>query len=143
MSSMSQPFLESLAVRTKCLTLSRGRLLLDLDGGLHFDPQNDENELQERAEMFVSRGVAFARLGLWTEAIGRWRKAIELNPQSSDARNNLAVAYELQGNLELATAEYERALAVETANVYIEQNFQLLQQAMTVKKRKEENYKTF
>lgn len=93
--------------------------------------------------MFVSRGVAFARLGLWTEAIRRWCKAIELNPQSSDARNNLAVAYELQGKTELATAEYERALSVGTANVYIEQNYRLLQQAITVKGRKEDHSKTF
>ena len=138
MSSMRQPFLESLAVRTKCLTLSRGRLLLDLEGCLQ-----DEVRVHQRAEMLDSRGVAFARLGLWTEAIGRWRKAIELNPQSSDARNNLAVAYELQGKIELATAEYERALAAKAANVYIEQNYQLLQQAMTVKGRKEEPDKTF
>ena len=60
-----------------------------------------------------------------------------------DARNNLAVAYGLQGKMTLATAEYERALAMEAGHVYTEQNYQLHQQAMIVKERKEEPSKTF
>ena len=139
---MSRLLLESLAARTRCLTLCGGRLLLDLDGCLLPFPQA-EIKVRRRAGSLVSRGVAFARLGLWEEATRRWRKAIALNPQSSDARNNLAVAYELSGKHTWAAGEYERALAVESTNVYIEQNYQLHQEAMTIQGRKEERKETF
>lgn len=142
MTSMSQLLIESLAVRTMCLTLCGGRLLLDLEGCLLPYPPA-EVKLRRRAGSLVSRGVAFARLGLWADAIRRWRKAIALNPESSDARNNLAVAYELSGKHSWATGEYERALAVEATNIYIEQNYQLHQEAMTIQGRKEEPKETF
>lgn len=50
---------------------------------------------------------------------------MELDLLNSDARNNLAVAYELEGDMASARAQYERALALEHNHVYIRHNHEL------------------
>ena len=82
-------------------------------------------------------GIEVARQGLWREAIFRWEKAVELDPDNASARNNLAVAYEQDGQFELAEQEYERALDLDTDNMYIRQNYELFREAYEKRKRKE------
>jgi Flp pilus assembly protein TadD len=76
-----------------------------------------------------------AQLGLWKEAMYRWSKAVELDPESARARNNLAVAYEQMGEFDQANQEYERALELEPNNIYIRQNYELFREAYERKKR--------
>ncbi len=76
-----------------------------------------------------------AQLGLWKEAVYRWTKAVELDPQNASARNNLAVAYEQTGEFDQANQEYERALELEPNNMYIRQNYELFREAYERKKR--------
>ena len=54
-----------------------------------------------------------AQRGLWREAIYRWERAIELDPTYAAAFNNLAVAYEHEGQLDKARQTYEKAIAIE------------------------------
>lgn len=69
-------------------------------------------------------GVKAAQIGLWEEAIFRWEKAIENNPDSAAAYNNLAVAYEAKGNLEKAKQSYEKALEIQPGNDLIKDNYE-------------------
>ena len=73
------------------------------------------------------------------------RPALEVNlragaPDSVIARNrnNLAVAYEQDGEFDLAEQEYKRALDLDSDNVYIRQNYELFREAYEKRKRKEE-----
>jgi tetratricopeptide (TPR) repeat protein/SAM-dependent methyltransferase len=50
--------------------------------------------------------------GKFDEAIARYQRALELDPDYADACNNLANAYQMQGKLEDAIACYERALVL-------------------------------
>jgi len=93
----------------------------------------DEREDESREQ--VAFGIDVARRGLWREAIYRWEKAVELDPQNASARNNLAVAYEQSGEFDLANEEYERALEIDTNNLYIRQNYELFREAYERKKR--------
>src|SRR5260221_12318418 len=68
-------------------------------------------------------GVDMARMNLWREAMFRFRKAVEMNPQSPMAHNNLAVAYEAQGDFEDARREYLEALRLDRSNDYIKKNY--------------------
>jgi Flp pilus assembly protein TadD len=77
----------------------------------------------------VEFGIEVARSGLWREAIFRWQKAVELDPENAAARNNLAVAYEQEGEFQLADREYQRALRLDAGNVYIRQNYELFREA--------------
>lgn len=73
-------------------------------------------------------GIDVAQRGLWREAIYRWERAVELDPTYAAAFNNLAVAYEHEGQLDKARQAYEKALALEPANVQIRQNYDLFKE---------------
>ncbi len=68
-------------------------------------------------------GVQMARMNLWREALFRFRRAVEINPQDAMARNNLAVAYEANGDFEKARKEYLEALKLDRSNQYIQKNY--------------------
>lgn len=76
----------------------------------------------------VDFGVQVAQRGLWREAIYRWERATQLDPTYAAAFNNLAVAYEQDGQLDKARAAYEKALALEPNNQLIKQNFDLFKE---------------
>ena len=93
----------------------------------------DEGETESREQ--VAFGIEVARMGLWQEASYRWEKAVELDPTNPSARNNLAVAYEQSGEFDLANEAYERALELDSDNLYIRQNYELFREAYERKKR--------
>src|SRR6516162_692991 len=76
----------------------------------------------------VEFGINVAQRGLWREAIYRWEKAVELDPTYAAAFNDLAVAYEHEGQLDKARKAYEKALALEPNNTQIRQNYDLFKE---------------
>ena len=81
-----------------------------------------------QAKEQVEFGVQVAQRGLWREAIYRWERATQLDPTYAAAFNNLAVAYEQEGQLDKARAAYEKAVALEPNNSLIKQNFDLFKE---------------
>jgi Tfp pilus assembly protein PilF len=80
------------------------------------------------AKKQVEFGVNVAQRGLWREAIYRWERAVQLDPTYAAAQNNLAIAYEHEGDLEKARAAYEKALALDPNNAFIKQNYELFKE---------------
>lgn len=80
------------------------------------------------AKAEVDFGVNVAERGLWREAIYRWEKAVELDPNYAAAYNDLAVAYEHEGDLAKAKNAYERALKIDPNNIQIRQNYELFKE---------------
>lgn len=80
------------------------------------------------AKSQVAFGIDVAQRGLWREAIYRWERAIQIDPTYAAALNNLAVAYEHEGQLEKARDAYEKALAIEPDNLQIRQNYELFKE---------------
>ena len=76
----------------------------------------------------VDFGINVAQRGLWREAIYRWEKATELDPNYAAAFNDLAIAYEHEGQLEKARKAYERALELDQNNTQIRQNYELFKE---------------
>ena len=68
-------------------------------------------------------GVQMAKMNLWREAMFRFRRAVEINPSDAMAHNNLAVAYEANGDFENARKEYLEALKLDRTNQYIQKNY--------------------
>ena len=64
-----------------------------------------------------------ARMNLWREALFRFHRAVEINPSDAMARNNLAVAYEANGDFDNARKEYLEALKLDRSNQYIQKNY--------------------
>jgi Tfp pilus assembly protein PilF len=76
----------------------------------------------------VAFGIDVAQRGLWREAIYRWQKAVEIDPTYSAAYNDLAVAYEHEGQLDKARQSYEKALEIDPTNTQIKQNYELFKE---------------
>src|SRR6185295_215186 len=76
----------------------------------------------------VEFGINVAQRGLWREAIYRWEKAVEIDPTYAAAFNDLAIAYEHEGQLEKARKAYEKALEIEPNNTQIRQNYELFKE---------------
>jgi tetratricopeptide (TPR) repeat protein len=80
------------------------------------------------AQKLVKFGIEVARYNLWREAAIRFERATDIDPDYAAAWNNLAIAYEHQGELPKALRAYERALKLDSGNQYIKQNYELFRE---------------
>jgi Flp pilus assembly protein TadD len=85
-------------------------------------------DARDDAKKQIEFGIAVAQRGLWREAIYRWERAAQIDPTYAAAHNNLAIAYEHEGDLEKARAAYEKAVELEPNNTYIKQNYELFKE---------------
>jgi Tfp pilus assembly protein PilF len=83
---------------------------------------------RREAEAQVAFGIDVAQRGLWREAIYRWERAVEIDPTYAAAHNDLAIAYEHEGQLDKARRAYEKALELEPSNQHIRQNYELFKE---------------
>jgi Flp pilus assembly protein TadD len=67
--------------------------------------------------------VRMAKMNLWREAMFRFKRAVEIEPANAMAHNNLAVAYEANGQFDDAAREYREALRLDRSNEYIQKNY--------------------
>jgi tetratricopeptide (TPR) repeat protein len=84
----------------------------------------DRGKSKEQVEF----GIKVAQNNLWNEALYRWQKATELDPNYAAAWNNLAIAYEHEGKFDDAKKAYEKALQLEPKNLMIRQNYDLFKE---------------
>ena len=80
------------------------------------------------AKKQVEFGITVAQRGLWREAIYRWERASQIDPSYAPAHNNLAIAYEHDGDLAKARAAYERALDLEPGHALINKTYELFRE---------------
>jgi Flp pilus assembly protein TadD len=106
-------------MRTRVVTIL---LLLGATAGpLAADARSD-------AKKQVEFGITVAQRGLWREAIYRWERAVQIDPKYAEALNDLAIAYEHEGDLDKARVAYEKALELEPNNALIKQNYELFKE---------------
>src|SRR3989454_7591475 len=104
-----------------CTVLAAFALILAVAGPLEADPRSD-------AKAQVEFGINVAQRGLWREAIYRWEKATQIDPTYVAAFNDLAIAYEHEGQLDKARKAYERALELDPNNSQVRQNYELFKE---------------
>jgi Flp pilus assembly protein TadD len=90
----------------------------------------------EASEKQVRFGIEVAQQGMWGEALFRFQKAVEVDPDNPSALNNLGVALEQMGRFEEARESYERALELKPDDLYIQQNYDLFREADDKRNRK-------
>ena len=71
----------------------------------------------------ISFGAQMAKKGNWFEAVYRWQKALESEPENYKLHNNLAVAYEALGKYEEAEKAYQSAMKYSKNNREIKENY--------------------
>ena len=67
--------------------------------------------------------IRAAELELWNEAIFRWKRVLEIQPQNAQAHNNLGVAYEATGKIDQAIESYKRATKLKPDNKFYRYNY--------------------
>jgi type IV pilus assembly protein PilF len=85
-------------------------------------------DAKSEAKSQVEFGINVAQRGLWREAIYRWQKATELDPTYVAAYNDLAIAYEHEGQLANARKAYEKAIELDPNNAQVRQNYELFKE---------------
>jgi tetratricopeptide (TPR) repeat protein len=60
----------------------------------------------------VIRGRVYLRTSQYGRAIFEFQRALDINPNASDAQSHLAAAYEADGAMETAEKEYRKAIAL-------------------------------
>ena len=85
-------------------------------------------DAKSEAKSQVEFGINVAQRGLWREAIYRWQKATELDPTYVAAYNDLAIAYEHEGQLDKARKAYEKAMELDPNNAQVRQNYELFKE---------------
>jgi Flp pilus assembly protein TadD len=85
-------------------------------------------DARSEAKEQVAFGIDVAQRGLWREAIYRWERATQIDPTYAAAFNDLAVAYEHEGQLEKARTAYEKAIELDPENQQIRQNYELFKE---------------
>lgn len=68
-------------------------------------------------------GLQMARMNLWREAMFRFQRAVQIDPNNAMAYNNLAVSYEANGDFDNAAKAYREALRLDRTNQYIAKNY--------------------
>ena len=84
-------------------------------GGGQVEPQTTPAQLDF--------GVDMARRGLWSEALFRFKRAHELDPNDARILNNMAVAYEALGQFDKALRHYQDAVKVDPTNRDLKRNY--------------------
>jgi Tfp pilus assembly protein PilF len=85
-------------------------------------------DARSEAKEQVEFGIKVAQNGLWREAAYRWEKAVQIDPTYAAAWNNLAVAFEQQGNFDKAREAYEKAVELDPKNLLFRQNYDLFKE---------------
>jgi Flp pilus assembly protein TadD len=85
-------------------------------------------DARSEAKEQVEFGIRVAQRGLWREAVYRWQRAVTIDPTYAAAHNNLAIAYEHEGELDKARQSYEKATELDPGNAMIRQNFDLFRE---------------
>jgi len=96
-------------------------------------------DARSEAKQQVEFGIKVAQNGLWNEAAYRWKKAVEIDPTYAAAWNNLAIAYEQQGDFEKANEAYEKAVDLDPDNLMIRQNYDLFKEINDRTKRRRDS----
>jgi Tfp pilus assembly protein PilF len=85
-------------------------------------------DVRSDAKKQVEFGISVAQRGLWREAIYRWERATQIDPSYAAAYNNLAVAYEHEGEFDKARTAYEKAIELDPRNALVKQNYELFKE---------------
>ena len=110
--------------------MKRALLLLPFFLGPVSSPAADKSAQE------VKFGIDVAQKGMWREALFRFQRAVEIDPQNPSALNNLAIALEQIGEFQEARENYERALELEPDDLYIQQNYDLFREVDDKRNRK-------
>ncbi len=89
--------------------------------------REDSSELQSLekspADVYTSLGVEYMNRGVYEVALDNLKKALQVDPSSSNAHNVIAVLYDRLGELVLAGKHYQKAIQLTPRNSSVQNNY--------------------
>jgi tetratricopeptide (TPR) repeat protein len=101
----------------------------ELKKGRELVSTNDRNQ---NANLDISEGRAALERGDLDQAVIKFRHAVRLQPESSEAHRYLGAVLEKQGNAEGASAEYRKASVLNRSDVAAKQSLEKLDNAASI-----------
>ena len=115
-------------MRLRTLFVASALVAIAAGGSARTAAAGSLEDARSDAKEQVEFGIKVAQSGLWKEAAYRWERAVKLDPTYGAAWNNLAIAYEQQGNFDKAREAYEKAVTLEPKNLLYRQNYDLFKE---------------
>lgn len=86
-------------------------------------PKNLELPQSSPADVYINLGVKYMELGKLDIALGKLNKALQIDPQNSEAHNAIAVLYEELKQTALARAQFKKAVQLRPSNPRAQNNY--------------------
>jgi len=86
-------------------------------------PNNLELPQASPADVYINLGVKYMELGKLDIALGKLEKALQIDPQSREAHNAIAVLYEELKQTDLARAHFNKAVQLRPSNSRAQNNY--------------------
>ncbi len=86
--------------------------------GFAADTARQTTPEERQRDAFFDAGLIMSKKGLVDQAIVAYQKALEIDPNYVNARNNLGSLYEKKGELDAAMLEFERLIEIDPNFVY-------------------------
>ena len=81
------------------------------------------DDARSQAKEHVAFGNNLAKSNLWGAATSHWEKAVKIDATYAAAWNNLGIGLEQLGKFSEAREAYEKALALDPNNTFINNNY--------------------
>ena len=75
-----------------------------------YTPNFIYGNIDNQAETYNDRGIAYCQDGEYDQAIDSFSKAVELDPNYVEAYNNRGITYYCKGDFDLAIQEFNQAI---------------------------------
>ncbi len=79
------------------------------------DPKNPSTR-EQLVRAHLKMGQAFRNKGIFTQALVHFKKLIQLMPKSAEVHMEIAVTYDMKGDVRSAVSEYQKVLSLDPKN---------------------------
>jgi len=135
---------ENLALKNRLVALSQMSVRQKDEFAKSENSKDAKSSLSAAQIAHYNLGFIYAQKKELDNAIGEYKKILEISPESRDAHFNLGYLYALKGNLESAVREYEEDLNIDPNDKQAHYNLAIIyHKSLKDEEKAQEHYRKF